>query len=775
MTGINMYSSSQQQGHQRQGRADGYARRCCGSIPRSLSGPVWIGLLLLAVVALAAPPATAQDAAIAIGASPEEHLAQGIQFLEDGDAGAALTVLQPAMQRNPLARDDERGTVGFWFGMALHEQGLRAQARYAWLTTVQVAAQRGASALYSADALIRDAGRKDAEDESLVTRLGDTSGAAETAFSNVLASLGREVPSGEKDIRRRHAALMQVVVPDALADRLDCIVNDACTTDESLVADVAAWWRGEDPNLETDANERVQEHVVRVGHALETYPWDGSPSGVDDRGRLLVRLGEPSTQFEVDLVGNSDETVSSAIYVEDPNGFTGGKRDIRYVLSRLGYASSEVPTPNEVWYYPELDDQAYYILVQKRTSGKPYLKGEPLDLLPNRLAGSFGNVSERSVSQARIGRLILSQILQQLLVVDAEFGGALTRLQDTVPVEDRDDPVVRFANGRTIGSLLYRTARETERKARRTERAQERNVPKKRSNLGTPSLPALPVAVRTARFLEEDGTTRTEVYWSAEREALLDGTEAKDTDTFALEMTVARYSGDYGRRSTSQRARLADATAAAPRLPTAWVVLDGNRDLHHVVADLKQFTVDAPAGAQASGDDAPTEVDLRAQIAGTRVRLDSIQALPEDRTQLVASDLRLLEIPDDGAVVPTSDEEARRRTIPFQTVPAGTKLMANLEVYNLTYDTDDKTRYTVEVESQRRTERGRLTALFRGDDEQTTATSSSYRTTSRRTSEFFEVTLPNVERRTEVVTTVQITDEVTGDTVERDVSYVIEP
>jgi hypothetical protein len=97
------------------------------------------------------------------------------------------------------------------------------------------------------------------------------------------------------------------------------------------------------------------------------------------------------------------------------------------------------------------------------------------------------------------------------------------------------------------------------------------------------------------------------------------------------------------------------------------------------------------------------------------------------------------------------------------------------EVCHLGIGSNDRTRYTVEYEVYRETERGGPARLFEGDQEQRTATEATYESRDRTAREYVLLDLKKVPlgRSGEMTVTVRVTDEVTGQQVERAVGFAV--
>jgi hypothetical protein len=137
------------------------------------------------------------------------------------------------------------------------------------------------------------------------------------------------------------------------------------------------------------------------------------------------------------------------------------------------------------------------------------------------------------------------------------------------------------------------------------------------------------------------------------------------------------------------------------------------------------------------------------------------------------SDLKLLTVPQD-ATIPS--EEAV--PYPFRRLEAGQPLALFFEIYHLVYNEDDRTRYTVSYQIERRQEQDGLSGLLGGDDREKTTTRTTNEGSSRRRKEYILLELGNLldEKEGRLNVTVRVTDETSGQTVTRSLSFeVISP
>ena len=195
----------------------------------------------------------------------------------------------------------------------------------------------------------------------------------------------------------------------------------------------------------------------------------------------------------------------------------------------------------------------------------------------------------------------------------------------------------------------------------------------------------------------------------------------------------------------------------------------GATDLYHLGLQWGQYQL-WPTDASTPG-----KKRLGPQRRMATARADSLEPLRAEGPRVEMSDVKVLTLSDTTArTLAAATEQAT--PYPFRTLSADTPLLLSFEVYHLSYDADDRTRYTIAYEAEGATKRG-WTRLFRGTDTQRTTTEMTREGTSPRTEETILLDLSRIERDEpqDVRVTVRITDEVTGRTVSRAVDFVLRP
>jgi hypothetical protein len=316
-----------------------------------------------------------------------------------------------------------------------------------------------------------------------------------------------------------------------------------------------------------------------------------------------------------------------------------------------------------------------------------------------------------------------------------------------------------------VSRMVARAEREDARAARR----REENMPRQYTALHGDA-PRLPVAVRTARFLNDDGTTRTEVYWGlASAEARLRPDEGgKPPAPSMIRFSAAWHNQDRSRtqRRTRRLQLPPDPTQRGPLIVAAPVAFNGSAR-HHLTLQWAQHRLWQKADSTISG--------LGPKRRFTLARADSLRPLRADGQRLEVSDLKVMSLPD-TAIGTLADPVEAATPYPFRSIATDTPLLLSFEVYHLAFGADDRTQYTVSYEVAGETTRG-WTRLFRGQDTQSTRTTMTRSGTSRRSDEVILLDLSEIssDEVQDVRVTVRVTDERTGATQTRSLDFVLQP
>ena len=538
--------------------------------------------------------------------------------------------------------------------------------------------------------------------------------AAIEAYYHILQHIQPSLEEEDVRIVSRHIRALALILDDAeLASMGIDISLEGVSFFNGFAPDISEqlirWWRLQDTVPATPINDRLAEHLQRVVIAWTEYEFASDPRGFDDRGEIYVRLGEPSTKSTIRLL-SSDLQMN-----------VGGFR---------------MP-PNEFWVYDHVAYDAHYIFARLKTRAG-YQISNPMDLVPQRL----------QASRRKIGELLLwmEEVYGQLALMHNIYGALYDEVANyrVLPGRDgaREDV---FARG-----VIHKAS--TEDLQLIYQRSQ--NVPTiYSSRFGSAAQLSLPF--RWARFLEEDGKTRMEIYWSLDNNAL------KPSRRFVRQMyreghvpsknyLVSVYSGmrdiNLMLLEGVEKHYLTDANTLDP-LPVRSLSLIGEEPLFNLTLHWEQRWTITEKNEEES------------MLPGVLVKfkshvMDSVQALHADGEVLEVSDLKVLRY-EEGALL----EDAS--PYPYPTLTDSTQIALYFEVYNLAYSADDRTAYTVSYEVNTPKEKAR----------EATQVSTSYEGDSRTTQEYIipDLSREDVSRGVEIVLTIK--DDLTGEQRRRVVQF----
>ncbi len=697
------------------------------SLSRGVRLVLWGGLLLLTVAA------QAQDARLTAA------LADGVRAFEAGQHAQAVAHLLPVFEADPAFARPDVGAAAYWLGSAYQSANEPQNALAVWERGWSAAAAQGRVDLRLADALVRN-----------VYQLRDTArhAVSATAYLALLEHLDGPLPIETQALRARHLAPLALILPDDVR-RETGLTQDAGAGQKDLPAGagarLTAWWRSMDTLPATPVNERVIEHLERVAYAGEHFADAAAASGLDDRGRVYIRLGPPShtTPVQINQFRTASEGLSDPLGPFYPQG--------------------------ALWVYRHVDDSAHYLFVKE--AGKPYRLGQPTDLVPVSLRTKRTSLRLLEAMEGIYRMMALyhpdghyGSYYEQI----ASYRGLLSDV--AYGRQDPDPPGVVIYKvqppppGATTQTLLSH-ARSDDRRAVRQRDAQ---VPPFYSNLFD-GLESLPVAVRWARFLDEDGTTRTELYWglqvrelhpsnSLRRRLRQEGHEP--SGSYLLNLTVAQQSADYRTRAVHREHHLVEAPPheAEAVIPAQAFVARGDTGRYHLALQWDAFwAYGTPLG---QGD--LTGVEPGPLIRLGSYRVDTLTALRNDPARLEMSDLKPLRI---SARAPLPEDAP---PYPNAAVTPQTQLGLYFEVYHLTFGPDDQTHFTVAYEVARREQPGGL--LEKAPIRRTTA-QTRYSGDSRSAHETILLGLDDLEGTGQFEITVRVTDEITGQQTQRALSF----
>ncbi|MCX7906226.1 MAG: GWxTD domain-containing protein [Bacteroidetes bacterium] len=546
----------------------------------------------------------------------------------------------------------------------------------------------------------------------------------------LLALLDDTLSAAERAVLEPHLEGLRQILPPELTRRLDR---------PPVAADLLAWWRSQDARPATARNERIEEHLERWAYAHRHYTYEDR---LDDRGRIYIRYGPPARQTRVRL--------------DDP-------RYRRLVLDREPTLSPLEFPENEFWVYSQVDRNLHYLFI--RRPGEGFRIGSSEELIPRPLRNS----PRRAEALLRT----LEEIYRQLALYHIDYGALYDEVANYVATLESQVPQRPELPPTAFGQRMLLQVQNEE--AYLLERREQLQAPPY-TNVLDP-YETLQIELRWARFLDPDGTTRTELYWSGparsfepsramrrrlerarmpleQAEYLLVGSIVQ-TDS-AYQPRVRHY---FRHRLAPQAARQREAVLE-PRTYT----IRGDTGLYHLAFELDQYLL--PSRSRVPNLDSIPLLKTYVQ------RLDSLRALNPNPARLEMSDLMLLEVLQEAALSARPVPAGATRPYPYSSCLPGAPLALYYEVYHLKPNAAGQARVRTTYEVLRRVPTGPLGTEFRLER---TSGATTHITSGSTLREYLLLDTRNWTPG-EVTIRLQITDLESGQHTERELKLlVIEP
>lgn len=687
----------------------------------------------------------------------EDQLAAGIQALDADQGVRAESLFAEAYRVDPGYVSPQHGAAAYWLGTACAQQGESGHARKAWIEGQEAVTTAGAFDVRLADAYLQ---------ALLATGLEGQRLEAANVYLQLLRHADASLTPVEAKVVRRYAAQTALLMTEETRARIgDGSVHDTSwTLNDDAGSFLRAWWNRHDVAPATPENERLEEHLERLAVAQSKYAYEERPTGLDDRGETYVRYGAPFRQRSI--------TYNDAGFFLDVFRFG------------VNVASFDFPE-NEIWTYPHIHHAAYFVFVKKNGL---FRIGSSAELIPSRLRTTFSN-SERHLNRAVSSLAAMRYIYRHLALYHPDFSRLYNEVENYASWQEMNAAAYKATGEappgttvRTVGAgvnqkravfaspvfgiempsrFVQWTANQQEVVDAHARRLRRKTMPPQHSQLFA-GMDSLVLSVRTARFLEPDGRTRTEVYWGTASRYL--HLPKDDTDKASLvKLTAVQYDRDYNRSDMSHRwynttPAEEEMGLVVPNHFETW----STANVYHLGLQWEQY----------AGTLSAERVQLNEQLRMARRHVDTLRALHTEEHRLEMSDLEpLLPRQDFNLGAPNASEAST--PYPFERIASDASLLLYFELYHLGFNDEGRTHYTVAYDVLRRTERGGIAQLFRGDDEQRTTTSTTYEGDSRTAREQILIDLSEWERKKpgKLIVTVRVTDEITGQQIERAISF----
>lgn len=642
-------------------------------------------------------------------------------YRQAAEAWASLVEVAPAYVA-------ASGSAAYWLGQAYRALDQSGRALDAWHHGLEALDDAGVDDLRLADAFVEAA---------FAAQEKNRYGTAAAAYLQLLGAADGPLPTEAQPLLHRHLAPLAPVLPASIRQAaLEEGPEGVWRLRPGGGALLVRWWRGQDPLPATPEGERLIEHLERVAFARAHYA-GANDQGLDARGDLYVRLGAPSH---------------------------------RVSFRPMRFAPHEFPE-NELWAYRHVSSEAVYLFV--RFPGEDYRPGTMRDLIPASMRTGIGNAgrgANRAVAVLELLRDAFAHF-STLHVTYAEHYADVANYLDALAFQAGAQMgwLVDGPPGTFTHTLLETIRNEEVTAALRRARA----VPRSYSRVLEP-YETLPVSVRWARFLDPDGTTRTEIYWglpaagmalSPERVERLVKAGHASAGHYLLTFTVARQAPDYRTHRLDVKHHLVDARAARDeRWPVQTALVRGDTGTYHLALQWDQRW----AGVH---DEEGRRVTPGALLKLQSMRIDSLQALRGDGAVLEMSDLK----PVWAGSLPEAAAEpslaAGGDPYPYPAITPGDSLILVFEIYHLRPAADGRVHYSVSYDVARRSEQGwlRMPGRDRRGGQTSTRTVGTGR--NRTQQEYIFMDLAQWRGEGELQITVTARDETSGQQVVRTLRF----
>jgi len=696
-----------------------------------------------------------------VAASDAVTFRQAVAAVNESKYDRAIKLLTPVFARKPSfsVRDVSPKSTTYWLGTAYARNAETSAALQIWWTGLRSTLQEKQIDIHSAHAYV---------DAVFASEAIEKYSRAAEAYLLLLQIADARLSPDEQEVVNRHFAQLRPILPAGL--EAGAFVDDTGTAlRDGGGQRITRWWRGEDAYPATSTNERLVEHLIRVSHAKRQFSYDKSIRGYDERGEIFVRFGPPTKTLEVDFF--SREMMETIERLQE------GQRN-NLIVSPSDFAN------NQFWMYERGEEPYQYLFVD---DGNSFRVGEVADLIPRHLLTGMSGDSGRNAARADVVLEAFRTCYEQLAPYHQEYGSRYNRVQGYIGLlndlrtslqgrtrselytEDKRSDNGAVANMASDGNFVrdpHLVARSEVATSRQRDNIlayrQEERLPASVTQTNA-VLPQLPVAVYPARFLNDDGSTRVELFWglapSDDRRVSLP--EKVTAEQLMVEMNVSQLSSDY---HTAHRYQQLQALPASPSdtdllLFDSYVETKPLNELTHLRMQWDQWTMRASETGR---------LEAQQRLRSGTARVDSL--MPLDAASFEISDVIPLRV--DAEAIPSSEQRFPGTPYPFTRMTPAEEIGLHLEIYNLKTGQLGTTRYTVTYDVGIDREGKRFFGLFGSKDEQI-STSTSYDGTGPRSEETILLDTNSWEVGDAVTVRIRVRDEIRNETKERTLAFDI--
>jgi GWxTD domain-containing protein len=665
---------------------------------------------------------------------------EAFQFYKRRQYSEAEKKLANLVQLDPLYQDNEEGSVWFWLGKVAYAQKKEEPALQIYLSGLEKLKENSLFDPFLGEAFMQ-----------LVIQLEK-----KTYYEQVSETFYQllETEPREELLNRLYEQCVFLFSEREQSEAEQFLKSNQSSANVSRI--LLKFWRASDPTPATILNERLIEHLQRVEYATKHYP-AGLVRGFDDRGMIYVKLGTPSG------VASAGVTATDA------------RRNYNFL-------------PHEVWFYefiaPELhfpfvhlQDKRAYVLVdgiEKAITGggvsslwRTYIKREEVPSSE----GSYRGINQETPELDR--RLLF---YKRLAVSSSIFYNRVLQLEDILTKMAADDSPkpLSYWNKFAVDRMTFLDQEAASFRSRTTPEV-----------LGDPlpDIEPLPIFVRTARFLEEDGRTRLEVYLGLLKNDLGLKPSAPQLQLDTLFVKIAAAVEDTSLRPTSTAHRQLvvfdeggepppNNQSAGRHLLLEQLALNTELSDFFVSGQVESWLATLDRGLT-SQDSLTPILNLRSQamIKLGAFRTEQQKAFRFESGSLLLSDLQL-----SSQIIPAADHPTPNKgelyvaPYPFQRVDRQKQLFIYFEIYGLRLSPEATTRYRIGYEAaelkSKQSLAARIKSLLGGRERSEVALESEYEGASANSREWIALDLSALSPG-EITLTVTVKDLISGESTKR--------
>lgn len=464
---------------------------------------------------------------------------------------------------------------------------------------------------------------------------------AATMYLDMLHQAANSLSDNERALLTHHLGYMLLVMPQNERARASAKALLDGVGSQQDGQELVSWWHRQDPLPATLHNERLEEHLYRVYYAKRHYVSSRDALGIDDRGRIYIRLGDPFRQTSVRL---------------------------RTAGLRMQPYEGTLPR-NEIWVYRGIHDDAHYLFIQQ-SRRRAYRISSTEELIPPNLRANR--------RKATLLLTWLEEILAQLALEHPHYGAGYDAVNNYLTLATSDArPPYYFAK------LLIEDQRLRD---DHHQLSRQSTVPPSATQVYGIAQHLEP-SVRWARFLRPNGVTQLEVYWSLEASQLrprrrLVNRLRRDghtpSDAYLMVVTGTHRRVDFAPSMLTHRYYRLPASVTES-LPVHTWKSELSSNMQNLAMQWHQYWAE-------EADDGRFEPTATLGIGV--ITMDSIETLQSDGLSFEMSDIR-------PVTTPISARPGRVVPYPGSKITPQSPLGLYFELYHLAYDDDEQTRYEI--------------------------------------------------------------------------------